>query len=804
MIGTTISHYEITAELGRGGMGVVYKAHDSRLNRDVALKFLVDHLIPDKDSHDRFMQEAKAAAALSHANICTLYDIGNDEGKLFLVMEFVEGQSLKEVIAEGSFPLENVRTIASQIAQGLKRAHETGIVHRDIKPANIMVTPRGEVKIMDFGLAKLSGGMDLTKTGSTIGTALYMSPEQARGEVLDAASDVWSLGVVLYEMLAGKRPFDGAYDAALIYGILNMEPEPPVDAPDDLAALTTQLLQKDASLRPSSDEIAAVLQGTATGISAPSRVSENAPKTTEPSAPSFAISKRLIGLIVGFLAIALAVWLFASSSPDPIDQDAFSIAVIPFGDLNPDKASNYLGDGMAESLISMLTVIDGIQIPPISTTRLFRGSTESIGDIGADLRSRYLIQGSIQNIGERVRLTVYLSDTQSEHELWRDQIDANLDDLFELQDSVTAAVSRVLQDEFEIGSSSAQFVMAGTNSSSAYDFYLRGRYLYQSRNQVSAVAMYDSSLVHDPDFVEAMIRKAFALTSMAGIGLVPFGEVFDEGIRLAERARELEPHNPRALMALASLYGFNLEFERALDLGGQSYRQDSLDTESILRYTTILRAAGHIETTHRLIERAVQMDPLDLSLTFSYAGLAAHLGFLDEARQSVENGLNLDSTDIPLRVRLAEIEALSGDYAAAIEIVEPLAEAMQDPLFVYFLAAFHGRLGNLEELIRWDNTLKNQDGFVSRSILSDFASYRGETEEAMALITQAVVDREPWASIAGLGISPIEVLNSAYFANANALIRPDNPWKIAEFDHNGVILNAHEIQLAAEAIDGKQ
>jgi serine/threonine protein kinase len=226
MIGKTISHYKILEKIGEGGMGVVYKAEDSKLKRTVALKFLPQELMRDKEAKERFVQEAQAAAAIDHPNICTVYEIDASEGQTFISMAYLEGQSLKERIASGPFELENVLNIAIHTAEGLKEAHENGIVHRDIKPANIMLTKKGKVKIMDFGLAKLSWGVDLTKTATIMGTVAYMSPEQASGEEIDFRTDIWSLGCVLYEMLAGQRPFKSTHDQAAIYSILNEDPEP--------------------------------------------------------------------------------------------------------------------------------------------------------------------------------------------------------------------------------------------------------------------------------------------------------------------------------------------------------------------------------------------------------------------------------------------------------------------------------------------------------------------------------------------------------------------------------------------------
>ena len=251
MIGRTLGQYQIQEQLGSGGMGVVYKAHDSKLDRTVALKFLPPALSTDDDAKTRFIQEARAASALDHANICTIHDVGEDEdGKLFIVMSYYDGETLKYGMQSGALEQKEAVRIAHQIARGLARAHEAGIVHRDVKPANIMVTNRGDVKILDFGVAKLSQSLDLTKAGSTVGTAAYMSPEQARGEAVDSRADIWSIGILLYEMLSGNAPFGGGYEAALVYAIINEDPEPlPSTVDPGIVEIVNRSISKDPQSR---------------------------------------------------------------------------------------------------------------------------------------------------------------------------------------------------------------------------------------------------------------------------------------------------------------------------------------------------------------------------------------------------------------------------------------------------------------------------------------------------------------------------------------------------------------------------
>ncbi len=383
MIGQTISHYRILEKLGGGGMGVVYKAEDTKLKRTVALKFLPPDLTRDPEAKERFIHEAQAASALDHNNICNIHEIGEtDDGQLFIAMACYEGETLKKKIEHEQLPMDKAIDIAIQIAQGLQEAHEHGIVHRDIKPANIIITNDGVAKILDFGLAKFAGQAKLTKTGSTVGTAAYMSPEQARGLDVDHRTDIWSLGVVLFEMLTGKLPFRGDHEAAMLYTIVHEEPaqvlEHRLDIPVGLALTVSRALQKEPKERyQSMRELFNDLKSVSTpGIQLP--------------------------------------------------KQEKSIVVLPFDNLSPDPDQEYFSDGLTEEIISDLSNVRALRVISRSSAMTFKGTKKKIPDIAREVNVQYVLEGSVRKAGNSLRITAQLLDAQKDAHLWAEKYSGTL------------------------------------------------------------------------------------------------------------------------------------------------------------------------------------------------------------------------------------------------------------------------------------------------------------------------------------------------------------------------------------------
>ncbi|MBI4535283.1 MAG: protein kinase, partial [Ignavibacteriae bacterium] len=515
MIGKKISQYLILEKLGGGGMGVVYKAEDTKLKRTVALKFLSDDLISEKEARERFLLEAQAASKLDHPNICTVYEINDaGDGHMFIAMSFCEGESLRERIRTGPLPLQEAVGIALQIAQGLACAHNTGVVHRDVKPANIMMTPQGIVKIVDFGLAKLIGMSRLTQVGATAGTIAYMSPEQCRGESLDQRTDVWAVGVVLYEMLAGQHPFKGDYDQVIIYSILNSEvvsiTEQKEDIPPEVEQIIRKCLQKDPAKRyANATELAEDLDRVLRG---------EKPKGSRPQLtarfPVHSIPRGAQGVVklVAGVIIAVALLLLIPTIRDPL-QDCLKVTIIPeekhlvvlpLTNVGDDPANQAFCDGLVETLTSKLTQLQLAHgsLWVVAASEVRERSISSVSQARKIFGVTLGLTGSVQRNRDRIRLTLNLVDAKTSRQLRSTVSDETGSTLSVLQDKTIRNIAEMLQVELDPGALHA-LTAGNTDIGKAYDFYLQGRgYLqrYERMENLSiAISLFERALREDQE-----------------------------------------------------------------------------------------------------------------------------------------------------------------------------------------------------------------------------------------------------------------------------------------------------------------
>jgi serine/threonine protein kinase/tetratricopeptide (TPR) repeat protein len=607
MIGKNILHYKILEKIGEGGMGVVFKAEDTKLKRTVALKFLPPELVQDKDAKERFIQEAQAAAALDHPNICTVHEINEFDGQTFIAMAYVKGQTLKDKIKAGHLELNDVLQIASQIAEGLRAAHQKGITHRDIKPANIMLTEDGYVKIMDFGLAKLSWGIDLTKTATVMGTVAYMSPEQACGEKVDLHSDIWSFGCVLYEMLSGRRPFKSTHEQAAIYSILNEEPEPISrvrnDVPFGVEKILETCLQKDPLNR-------------------------------------YVDMEALISDLkfVDMLDRTQTIRSISTEEEPP------SVAVLPFVNMSADPEQDYFCDGLAEELINALTKIKDIKVVARTSAFAFKGKTIDVREIGRMLNVEKVLEGSVRKSGNKIRITAQLINVADGYHLWSEKFDRDMEDIFAIQDEISLAIVDNLKVSLLKAEKDA-LLKRYTEDIEAYNLYLKGIYflrMYTAEGFQEAIKYFEQTLKKDPNYALAHYGLAEVFYAISYWANVPPHEAYPKAKEYATKAIAIDDDVGEAHAALGLVYTFyDWNWEEAERKMTKALELNPSSAIVHLSYSWFLSLTERHEEAIFEVKRAQELDPLS-PLIISSIGLACIYGSqFDKAIDELREGMSL-------------------------------------------------------------------------------------------------------------------------------------------------------------------
>ena len=610
MIGKTISHYTISDKLGEGGMGIVYKAHDTKLDRIVALKFLPPHLTKSEQDKARFLQEAKAASAIEHPNVCVIHDIQEHEGQQFIIMQYVEGQTLKDKLKDGPLDLTDTINYAIQIAEALKAAHSKGIVHRDIKSENIMVTKTGQVKVMDFGLAKLRGSVKLTKTSSTIGTVAYMSPEQIEGKQIDSRSDIFSFGVVLYEMLTGQLPFKGEYDSAMMYAIVNEEPEPIQTHRSDLSSeflhVLGRVLEKNPGERYQSiSDMLIVLKRMKWAYSDNKYAEEE--NLLKKSLQKFRILSVFGVVLAVTLIITIAGFLLFRGDSSGREK---SIVVVPFDDLSPRKDQEYFCIGMAEAISDRLNKIDELRV-----INIFNQNTEKdIQKICNESGIANLLRGTLQKDMNLIRVIPKLIRVNDGTERWSRSFTMKMENIFAFQDSVSQAIA----DELRLAFSSEHFepVASGQSKSvEAYNLYLLGRYhqkKYSGIGRDKAIGYYQEALKIDTSYALAYVGLASTYSQRA---------LFSHEFSLQETAKIAKEKIQRALELndkLPEAYAVDGHIKMYLDwnweAAEESFRKGIAINPNVYdllaHYSVLLNITGRIDQSIETSKHALEIDPL--------------------------------------------------------------------------------------------------------------------------------------------------------------------------------------------------
>jgi len=643
--GTTFAgRYQLIEELGRGGMGVVYKAEDTKLKRTVALKFLPLELTHIPDVKDRFMREAQAAAALDHPNICTVYEFDEAEEKTFISMAYVEGQSLRKKLESGPLELDEALRIALQVAEGLKEAHEKGIVHRDIKSANIMVNEKGQVKIMDFGLARVTGGTLVTQEGMTMGTIAYMSPEQARGEGVDHRTDIWSLGVVLYEMFAGQLPFKGEQDQAVVYSILNKKPRPITDLCAEIPMSIEQVVDKALEKNPDEryqqiDELLDDLKSISAGI-VPEEIKARLRKAKLRRRKRSILYASAAGLVIAMVVIALN--LFMGGRVEAIE----SIAVLPFENFTGDAGQEYFVDGATDELIGQLAKIGALRVISRTSVMQYKGVDKPLSDIARELNVDAVVEGTVYQAGESVRIRVQLIDVLPEEQnLWADTYDRPMTDVLIMY----SEIARTIADKTQVNLTAEEMIhLASANqvNPEVYDAYLKGQYHWYTLTPTEldiALQYFELALQLDPDNALAQAGIALVWVGLYQMNIAQRNEAVPLAKAAAEKAVELDSTLAEAHYALALVRTWGeWDWESAETEFQQALKLKPNYSEAQAYYSHYLALMGRTDEAIQNMERALELDPLYPLFYGLYGVVLIYNRRFDDALAAARTAMEID------------------------------------------------------------------------------------------------------------------------------------------------------------------
>jgi non-specific serine/threonine protein kinase len=743
MLGTTISHYRVLDKLGSGGMGVVYRAEDTRLGREVALKCLPPEVAGDPQMVERLVREARSASSLNHPNICTIHEVDQADGHHFITMELLEGETLRERIAEGHIPTDEIVRIGVQVADALDAAHKKGIIHRDIKPANVFLTRRGEAKVLDFGLAKqettklavTSDGItaaptgtadsQLTSPGQTVGTIAYMSPEQARGQKLDVRSDLFSLGAVLYEMATGELPFPGTTTALIFDAILNREPVPlsryDVALPPAFGNIVTKLLEKDCRLRyQSASDVVADLRRLQRD-----RNPVKAANTTSPAA-------RKVGRTID------------------------SLAVLPFANATGNPELDYLGDAIAEGLIDGLSHLPKLRVVPRSKAFRHRDHADDLQAVGRELAVRAILSGRITLRSDLLSIRAEMIDVAKDTQLWGSQLSCSVSDVGDVQEEISRRVVERLRAPSSVGSKKAAHKSSPVPvRNEADDLFLRGNdhaIQWTPEGLQRGIQLYQQAVDADSRFAPAYACMAIAHTMLTVVGRVDTAQAFGQAKACARRAIELDEalSEAHAALCLTEVFcDFNLaealwQGERALELNPDS---------AIARYAyaQALSACGRLDDAIEQAREGCTIDPLMAPINYCYGLLLYYQRRWDEAEAQLQRTLEIRPDFSMARAVRGIALARSERFSEALDQVNEILNKDTDPVWELLLAYVGALAGEREEaesiLAQVDSSALAEGAYVTATIYgalgdldSGFAELERTRDLGFAVLATAAVN----------------------------------------------------------------
>jgi eukaryotic-like serine/threonine-protein kinase len=764
LLGQTIAQYRILEKLGEGGMGVVYKAEDLKLTRIVALKFLPHALHTSEPERARFLQEARAAAILNHPNICTIHDIQEHDGQQFIVMEYVEGVTVKSKIENGRLRMEDGIRYALEIGEALKEAHSKGIVHRDVKAENIMVNARDQIKVMDFGLAKLKGSLKLTQTSSTVGTLAYMAPEQLHGGEIDARSDIFSFGVLLFEMFTGRLPFKGEHEAAIMYSIVNEPPESLLkyhpELPAELERIIDRALEKTpedryqhvddlvSELRRLQKQTARVSRATLSGISVPdSPPPARTPETlTRGSTSPNRRRLYLTSAILLGIALILAAGYFLYFSPR---RSIDSLAVLPFVNVSADPNTEYLSDGITETLINGLSRLTGVTVMSSSSVFRYKGKEIDPQKAGQELGVKAVLVGKLIQRGDELVISTELVDVSNNSHVWGNRYSRKLSDILPVQEEIATDISRNLSARLGVGQ--VQEMRKGsTENSEAYQLYLKGKFHWNKRNADDlrkAVDYFNRAIDIDPNYALAYAGLASTYMILPEYAAVPPKEVLPKIEAAAQKAIDLDP----TLAETRAVFGL-MKFQFEWDWAGaekELKRAQELNPNyptAYQWYSILLRQRGRVEESLAQVRKALELDPLSPVLAWNLAESYLVMQRDDEALETARKILEVDPNFPGARFIMGLIYADQGKFTEALSELKQLRQLVGEghPYGLGMLGFVYARAGKNAEALKVLNRLleMSKQGAVVSSEVALAYTGMGDKDKAFEWIDRAVEEHD--------------------------------------------------------------
>ena len=739
---TFAGRYQIIEELGKGGMGKVYKVHDTKIKEKIALKLIKPEIAKDKKTIERFSNELRLARKIRHKNVCQMFDLGEEKGTQFITMEYVSGEDLRSSIRRfGQLPVGKSISIANQICEGLAEAHKHGVVHRDLKSNNIMIDHEGNVRIMDFGIARSLEAKGITGSGVMIGTPEYMSPEQVEGKEVDQRSDIYSLGIILYEMVTGRVPFEG--DTPFTVGVKQKSevPQNPKEInsqiPDNLKNMILQCLEKEKENRfQSAGELHSELSNIERGIPTTEKViPKRRPLTSKEITVKFNVKRVLIPtfILLAIIIAAILIWRFVLPTTSAMN----SVAVLPFEDLSPGKDQEYLATGIPETLINALSRIEGLHVPGRTSSFSFKGE-QDIQKIGQRLGVDTLLEGSIQASGSNLRIMVRLINIDNGYQIWSEEYPKTMDDVFAIQDDIAQSVVKALKVKFK-PEKEGQIVRTSTENSEAYSLYLQGLFFKRRFTETDynrAIELFENALKKDQSFAQAYVGLAQSFMGLSYLAVRQSADLLAQAEIAVKEALKLDDSLPEAHSVLGGILAmYRWDWEKAEQEYKLALKLNPGSASVRAAYAEYLAQLGRYEEAYTQTEKALEIDPLSLGIILRLGGNMADLGRYDEALDYLFDVLETNPKANMVLWEIAVIYIETEEFEKGIQTLHEQIKLMEgenisdEIAMLAYVYARWGKTEEAEEYLRQLISYSEQD-YVSPTIFAVVYGALGNLNEA--------------------------------------------------------------------------